>query len=91
MKKFFKIVDSSGETHQLSATGIASFFKNAGNRLEIEYVDGSQVVLTTSVDPYTDADTDALADVIIALSQSKWTSTTKILTLSSAPTVAFTF
>jgi len=91
MKKFLKVVDSSGATHQISATGIAEFSKNAGNRLQIEYVDGSKVTLTTSSTPYTDADTDALADVIIGLSQSKWTSTTKILTLSSAPTVVFSF
>ena len=91
MKKFIKVVDSSGVTHQFAATGIAAVFQNAGNRLEVEYANGSQVTFTGSAAAYTSADVDALSSAIIALNESKWTSVVDTLTLSSAPTVAFTF
>lgn len=91
MKKFFKIVDSSGVTHQFAATGLAAFYQNSAGRLEVEYANGSQVTFTTSGAAYTSADVDALSSAIIALNESKWTSVVDTVTLSVAPTVAFTF
>ena len=92
MKKFIKVVDSSGVTHQFAATGIASLFKvPASNRIKVEYKDGSSFTLTASSGAYTDADTSTFANAVIALNESKWTSVVDTVTLSVAPTVVFTF
>ena len=92
MKKFIKVVDSSGVTHQFAATDIASLFKDpVSDRITVEYKDGNSFTLTASSGAYTDADTSTFANAIIALNESKWTSVVDTVTLSVAPTVVFTF
>lgn len=92
MKKFFKIVDSSGVTHQFAATGIASVdYLMASADLRVTYTNGSQVVFGGST-PFSTNDTDSLFNTIASLNESKWTSTVDTVVLSQgAPTVTFTF
>ena len=92
MKKFFKIVDSSGVTHQFAATGVASvniLFPNSD--IKVTYTNGSQVVFGGAT-AFSTFDTDALFNTIASLNESKWTSTVDTVVLSQgAPTVTFTF
>jgi len=90
MKKFLEVTTTSS-TEMIAITGIACMFLNAGNRIEIEYVDGSQVLIAGS-SALADADMDIVADTIIAANESKWTSVVSELpTLSQTiSTVTFT-
>lgn len=88
MKKFLKVVDSSGVTHQFAATGIAAVYQNAGNRIEVEYTNGSQFVMPGIVS----SDVATLPNAIFAINESKWTSVVDTVNFSTAPSAfSFTF
>jgi len=83
MKKFLEVTIASS-TEMIAITGIACMFLNSVDRAEIQYVDGSKVVIRGAA-ALTDADMGIIADTIIAANESKWTSV-----VSELPTLSQT-